>query len=281
MTPYFRTSVAYAMPTLLYDLLTKPAIAVPHIIGRGILPVKGKLVLAGNPKSNKSWIAINLAIGLARGRAPFDALYHVDKEIFPVYEQSTVLYIEQEMGESGVQDRFKIGLLDAQRSLGLPIYFQTRDVRYRLDTLEGQQLIEEAIASTKPKVTFLDPLAKFHGANEDSSQEMGKVLRFGDYLIEKYSTAIVYLHHTAKPSFENPRRGGDRLRGSSAIFADVDTVVLVDRKSGEDELEPTLELTFELRRGEPLRKQYVKRLKTGQVVYLGEGNEGRAASNRT
>jgi RecA-family ATPase len=269
------------MPTLLYDLLTKPEIATPHLVGRGILPVKGKLVLGGNPKSNKSWIAMNLAIGLARGRAPFDALYHVDKEIFPVYAQSTVLYIEQEMGESGVQDRFKIGLLSPERSLGLPIYFQTRDVRFRLDTPDGQQLIEEAVASCRPKVTFLDPLAKLHGANEDSSQEMGRVLRFGDYLVEKYETALVYIHHTAKPSFENPRRGGDRLRGSSAVFADADTIVLVDRKSGEDELEPTLELSFELRRGEPLPKQYLKRLKTGQVVYLGQGSEGRAASNRT
>lgn len=285
MTPYFRTSVPiYAMPQLLYDMLTKPRLVTPHVIGRGILPIKGKMIVAGDPKANKSWIGLNMAIGLARGRVPFNALYKVDQEVFPVYKTNTVLYMEQEMGEAGLQDRFLGGLLPEQESVGLPFYLQTRDVRYKFDNPEGQALIEEAIASCKPDVVFFDTFVKFHDSDENSAQEMSRVLRFGDAMIEKYGCSLVYLHHTTRvPQDPNmtPRRGGNRLRGSTAIFGDVDTVMLVDRLSPEDHPEPTIQLSFELRRGEPLLKQTVKRLKTGQVIYLGQGTEGKAAANRT
>lgn len=251
------------------------------VIGRGILPVKGKLVLAGEPKANKSWVAMNLALAMAKGEAPFGAYYAPGEAMFPVYGQSVVLYMDMEMGDQGIKDRCKIGLASPQNTLGVSLWMATRDVRFRVDTPEGRQLIEEEVCSVRPRVLILDPLAKFHGSNENDSTEMGKVLRFGDYLCDKYELALIWIHHTSKPDYQHPKRGGDKLRGSSAIFADADTVALVTRQSADPEdPEPLLELEFILRRGQPLRKQYIRRNANGIISYIGEGSVGRAAASK-
>jgi hypothetical protein len=141
----------------------------------------------------------------------------------------------------------------------------------RLDTPEGRDYISNIVKEIKPDVTVLDPMAKFHLSDENSAQEMGAVLRVADHLVEDFGTAIVLVHHIGKQSEDNPRRGGDRLRGSSAIFGDVDTVCEVTRKSNEHHPEPVLELSFELRRGEPLESLFVQRHRDGSIEWMGEG----------
>jgi len=113
-------------------------------------------------------------------------------------------------------------------------------------------------------------MSKMHGVKEDSSEEMGRVLRFADLLVEKYGLSWVWVHHSSKPSNESPRIGGDRIRGSSAIFGDVDSAILVNRKSAQDHPEPILELEFELRRSEPMQKKYLKRRKSGIIEFVGD-----------
>lgn len=239
-----------------------------------LLPVKGKLLIAGPPKTNKSWIGLNMALDLAKGKPLFGAYAKETKRpIFPVYQKCRVLFLEAEMGRSGTRDRLKQMLLPEQ-ALGLDVYLKTRDVTLRMDTQEGKDAIEAEIATVRPDVCFADPMAKYHGVKEDSSEEMGRILRFTDYLIEKYNLSWVWTHHTTKPSVENPRQGGDRIRGSSAIFGDMDSIILVNRKSANDNPEPVLELTFELRRSEPMRAKYLKRHRSGLVTYEGDSASG-------
>jgi hypothetical protein len=54
------------------------------------------------------------------------------------------------------------------------------------------------------------------------------------------------------------------------VFADVDTVVELERLSDENVKEPILKMNFEMRRGEPLESLFFKRLLSGAVVYMGE-----------
>lgn len=262
------------MSELLYDFLTAPEEPVPYLIGNGLLPIKGKLLIAGAPKTNKSWIALNMALDLARGQPIFNALAkESQKPIFPVYKRSKVLVLEAEMGRQGTKERMR-QLVTPENSLGLDVYLKTRDVSLRMDTQEGKDAIEAEVSSCMPNVVFADPMSKYHGVKEDSSEEMGRILRFTDYLIEKYNVSWVWTHHTSKPSTENPRQGGDRIRGTSAIFGDMDSLILVNRKSAQDNPEPVLELTFELRRSEPMRTKFLKRRKNGTVEYIGDNFSG-------
>lgn len=257
------------MAELLLDFLSKPIPVVPQIIGRGVLPVAGRLVVGGEPKSNKSWIAIEMALAMARGIPVFAANYKSGTPVFPVSKKFRVLYIEQEIGEVELQKRLSNRLV-GEDVLGVEFYVKSKDMSMRLDTQEGHEAIAREVEQVQPDCVILDPLSKFHLSGENSSQEMGAVLRVGQIITVDYNTALIYIHHTSKPNPENPRRGGDRLRGSSAIFADVDTCCIVERKSSPDSKEPVLELDFEMRCGEPLEKIYVQRKLDGRVVYLGE-----------
>lgn len=239
---------------------------IPHIVGRGVLPVKGKMIIFGDPKTNKSYIALNMGLALAQGRNVFDAVLRNGAVLLPVKQSYPVLYIEQEIGSEGLRERLSTMVENAD---GIPLYIKSRDLTLRMDTREGRAAISSELETTRPRVTILDPLAKFHLSDENSAQQMSAVMRAGDHWIEEFDTAIIYVHHAGKESMV-PRRGGARIRGSSALFGDADALVEVIRLSAPHHKEPFLQLNFELRRGEPIPPIYVKRLKNGLCDWLGE-----------
>lgn len=274
----------------LKEFLETKFIEQPYIVGRGILPVGGKAIIAGPPKANKSFIVLNMMLDIAKGRNLFGAVYKSGAPLMPVSRKARVLYLEQEMGEQGLLERLRgkdddhpgiLSLATEEELLALDIHIKPRNTAMRLDTDEGRDYINAEVASVKPDVVFMDPMAKFHLQDENSAQEMGAVMRAGDHLIEDHGCALVWVHHVGKENPDNPRRGGARLRGSSAIFGDIDSFIEVQRRSNEHHLEPILEMTFELRRGEPLEAMFFQRLRNGTVKWMGEGFQfGQQASSQ-
>lgn len=264
------------MVEILADFLKKEYKPEAHIIGRGILPCQGRLILGGTPKSNKSFLMLNILLDLVRGRNLFGAEYTSGKAVFPVNKQWRVLYLEMELGEQGLLERLRgteghAGLTTGLSAEGLPFFIQTRDTAMRLDTPDGRDFIDQVVHSTKPDLVVFDPFAKFNLGNENDVQEMGAVLRIADHITEDHGTATAFIHHIGKmdPDPNKQKRGGDRLRGSSAIFADLDTFIEVDRLSSPHAAEPVLRLSFELRRGEPVEDIFVRRHRDGLVTWLG------------
>ena len=260
------------MAELLIDFLAKEIEGGPFLIGRGLLPTEGKMIIAAPPKANKSFVALNIAMALAMERPLFGGIYTSGLPVLPVRKRCRVLYIEQEIGERGLQERLRG--MTAGADIGVDFYIKSKDYQMKLDDQRGFELIAREIAQVGPDVVFLDPLKAFHDRNENDAQEMGIVLGNIDKLIQQYKTAMVYVHHTSKENTEAgafKREGGDRLRGSSVIYADADTIMMVDRKSSASTVEPTLNLSFELRHDAPLEPITVRRLKDGKVVFMQEG----------
>jgi RecA-family ATPase len=268
------------MSELLADFLTKEIKHNPQIIGRGVLPVQSLAVIGGQPKHNKSFVVLNMILNLARGENIFNATYPSGVPVLPVMKRQRVLYIEQEIGEEGMRERL-MPMLEGELGYGLDLYVKSRDMDLRLDTSEGKIAIANEIASCKPDVVILDPLAEFQLINENSAQEMGATLRVCKRWIDAFKTSVVIVHHVGKQSEENPKQGGDKLRGSSALFGAVDTFIGVTRKSEASHPTPVLELEFEIRRGKPLHSMYVRREESGLITYLGEQLPGgrKAAEN--
>jgi len=266
------------MAEKLSDFLNKEMPVMPFVVGRGVLPVAGKLILAGAPKTGKSYLVLNILLDLARGRRLFDASYKSGVPVLPVGKPWRVLYLEMELGELGLLERLKgkeghPGLVSGILSEGLELYVQPRDTAMRLDTPEGRDYINQLLTSIKPDVVAVDPLAKFNLSNENDSQEMGAIMRVIDHYIEDFGAAWIIVHHIGKqdPDPAKQKRGGDRLRGSSAIFADVDTLMEVTRLSSEHTREPVQKLSFELRRGEPIEDLFIQRKADGLIEYMGDG----------
>ena len=256
------------MAELLADFMAKESESVPHIIGRGVLPIRGKMIMYGDPKSNKSFLALNIALCMAKGEPVFGAITATGSQLLPVQKAWTVLYIEQEVGEDGLRERLRAAV---ESPATIPLYIKTRDMGMRMDTDSGRRAIATEIEQVRPDVTILDPLAKFHLSDENSAQHMGAIMRVGDHWIEDYGTALIYVHHTSKtdPRPEYAKQGPQRIRGSSALFGDADALVEVNRMSAPHHKEPTVKLSFELRRGEPIDPIYVKRLQSGICQWMG------------
>lgn len=233
------------------------------------MPVQGKCFIAGAPKANKSFVVLNLALALAKGESAFNnASYPDGTPVMPIQKPYKVLYVEMEIGPDGLKERL-LGMTGGEVP-NIDFYIKSRDMQLRMDTPEGKEALGNEIAQVRPDVVILDPLAKFHLSDENSAQEMGAIMRVGDRWIEKYGCSLIYVHHIGKQDFDNPRRGGDRMRGSSALFADVDTFIEVNRKSEASHLTPTIELSFEIRRGKPIQPMYLIREESGVCRYIGD-----------
>lgn len=244
------------------ELIKKKFPAGEFIIGGGLLNRGAVMVVGGPPKSYKSIIINTILCSLATGQALFNATRAVREkreEAFPIDSGYSVLYLEQEIGEHDLQQRYLQSTIDlskeAQILIGDLIQIHSCDHSLRLDTPEGFRIIDEIIREQAPEVVCFDPLVEFHGQDENSSHGMMKVLRSLDDLREKYGFSTILVHHTSKLNGDHERKGPDRLRGSSVLFGKADTIMIIDT---DPKIEGMVKAEFTLRRGKPIADCFLR-----------------------
>jgi len=179
----------------------------------GILPRASVTLLAGEPGSYKTWLALALLRGVASGGnflgrkcAKASVLYLDRENPLPVMrERLAVLGIEQ---SAAADCRIWGGWLDNPPP-GI-----------------GDFRILEIARERRPLIVF-DSLIRFHAAaDENSATEMAVVMADLRALANAGATVVV-LHH-------KPKSEGSHYRGSSDIAGGVDTALAVsrDREAG-------------------------------------------------
>jgi hypothetical protein len=191
------------------DVMTMAAQATEWVV-EGLIPRASVTLLAGEPGSYKSWLALTLlraivASGkfLERNCAALSVLY-LDREnpLTVVRERLAMLGVES-LGETKIWGGW---LPDAPPAIG--------DVR----------LLK--IARERRPLLIFDSLIRFHSADENSATEMAEVMHNLRALANVGAT-VVALHH-------KPKAEGAHYRGSSDIAGGVDTAFSVsrDRQAG-------------------------------------------------
>jgi RecA-family ATPase len=227
------------------------------LVGDGLLPKNGLLFIGGPPKSYKSFVMQTMVIDMCVGRNLFGANRkrpgNKVELAFAVEQPQRILFLEQEIGFYDIRERILPAyehLLPSERArVDENLFIHSRDHTMMLDSPEGCKRIEEVIQRVKPTVVCFDPLIEFHTADENSTQDMAKVLHHIDILRNTYGFATIISHHTGKPNKQNPREGPDLLRGNSVIFGKGDAFLMltpVSRNNG------TLKVDFTIRRSKPL-----------------------------
>lgn len=185
------------------------------LIARGVLPRGGLLLIGGAPKLGKSLLLDNLCAQRARGRSWLGF----------ATDPGVSLVVQSEMRARAVAERFRTMLRDDPE----PIAPGRLHIKARrgvmLDDPAGLAQIEGWIEETGADLLRIDPLARHMTGDENSNRDMGAVVRAVDRLIERYGVGVVIAHHPSKPKEGEPRQGGMRLRGASALFGAADTVV--------------------------------------------------------
>lgn len=187
----------------------------------GVLVAGGLAILAGEPKTGKSWLAYSLALSVANG---VDFLSQ-----YPVTKAGRVLLIANEGSANGAKARFRglalgMGLapVDAMTSI---------DVIWRKPAALDDPTFIEALTSQVDSyaLVIVDVLAKAWSGEENSNREAGGLLRNIENLTGR-GASVMLVHHLAKVGDStSSRRMGQRLRGASAFHGAVDSGIYLER----------------------------------------------------
>lgn len=225
-------------PTNLFELVKnlKP----PTWLIRDILTEGAVGFIAGQPKSFKSWAALDMALSVASGQ-PFLGHFSVEKP-------GAVLYIQEEDSGPLVKTRLgkvwpgKIGdkvtrdpetgdivWIPADSNIGIPDIDAYIGETVTISDEAWQAWLDETLENKKAidgvgyRLLVMDPLMMMAGDVEDNrAQEMTtKIFRPLKELARKHDCAIQVVHHMKKgdPRAGGTQRGGQMLLGSVANHA--------------------------------------------------------------
>ncbi len=220
--PLFRASTT---------LLAEPDVATPWRV-QGFMTKGGTAMLAGGPKSSKTWMELEVCIACATGTKAFDQFdvpEAIDVALFLAEDDATAYKTRMRALVAG-----RPGGLTVEESTAR-IYVQPRGRSLDLLKVDDLALIVASCWATGKdfKLVSFDPLRDIHSGEEDKSDAMSVVMRHSRAVGEVLGAGVLLVHHMGKPSESGSKRsGGQKMRGSGAIHGSVDSGIYIHETKG-------------------------------------------------
>lgn len=210
-------------------------------------------ILAAQPKSGKSWMALDIAVSLASGKTCLNK--------FEVKEAHKVLFFNAEDTQAIQRERFELvkkakGIEEELPNLGIMV---ARD-GLRLDQEEGIQALRAKVIEFKPSLLILDPWVRLQQVSENNATGVAKVLSELRKIKDEFGCGILLVHHAAK--------GSKDIRGSTEFPAWGETNLFMFKDSKEN-----LKLDIQHRAAESIDGLDLKIGKLGDGVAIHVPNE--------
>jgi predicted ATP-dependent serine protease len=173
-----------------------------------ILPTAGLSLLAGKPKAGKSTLARTLALAVARGKPWLEKF---------MTSQGAVIYLALEEKRQELKRHF--GAMGASGDDPITVFVS-------LAPSNGLSQLRAEVEKTKPALVIIDPLLRLiriEDANDYALVSKAFEPLLG--LARDTGSHVLALHHIGK----GDHSGGDAILGSTAIYAAVDTALLLTR----------------------------------------------------
>jgi len=198
-------------------------------------------LIAGEPKTYKSVISMDLAVSVASG-TPF--LGH-----FPIPKTGPALLIQEENDPGDVQDRLL--RIAHSKHLGETVDISGGRIKYKdhrelpIHLVNGQGIdlanpkdlhqIDEMIGDLKPALVVLDPWYMLTPGIDENSQAavspiMAKLMR----MKQRHNTGLLIVHHFNKANPDSPRKKQDRVSGSGVFARWYESELLLERENEEE-----------------------------------------------
>lgn len=238
----------------------------PRWMVEGLWTADSHGIIAGEPKTLKSTMALGLGLAVASGEN------FMGLEEYPVRTQGPVLYVNEENPEYTTQARMRyiaaeMGIIDRDSVVVKgegqysPMSFMAEDVEdfrfcdnwgFNLTVEEHREMLEGVIAMSEPALVILDPLyLMLGGVNYDRHDQLQPFLKWLKDVRYRYGCGIVAVHHYAKQKEHGAMAGGQRMLGSMTLHAWVDSAVYLSRREEENPLVTRCLLDTEFRSQPP------------------------------
>ena len=189
--------------TTLADVYNYPE---PIFLIDPILPQENLLILGGEPKVGKSFVAMSIAEAVLTGNPLWGK--------FPVKKTGAVLYIDLETSRPELKKRFESMKFDVRFPISF-IHLPKKDLF--LDNDNCLDALMKRIEEVSPVLIIIDSLIRIHEQSENESTGMSKVMKNLRRIVNLGITLLVIHHHKKG---EGP--ANKKLRGSSDIKAATD-----------------------------------------------------------
>jgi len=209
-----------ALPVVRASELESDAGNKPWLIER-LWSIQAVGFVSGPPKSFKTWTVLEMAVSVASGTPCFSA--------FPVHRSGPVLLYAAEDPMPAL--RLRLESLARNHGLGLD-QVDIRVIRadsLRLDRSGDREKLAATIDLHRPALLILDPLVRLHSLDENQAGPMAELLSHLRALQRSSGTAIAIVHHSRK---NGAHSAGQSMRGSSDLYALVDSLVSLQRRHG-------------------------------------------------
>jgi hypothetical protein len=200
-----------------YSLLTNEMEGVKAMI-EGVLH-NGVTLLAGPPKSGKSWVTLGMAIAVATGGKFLSKL--------GIKRPGRVAYFALEESENRTHNRLKM-LVE-----GRPIALQNIEFSYGISSMDngGMKELDTYLSLTLPNLVIIDTLMAFVTGNKSSRNDVFRQdyreIKALQELAVKHDTCILVVHHTNKVG----GTGVTAVAGTHGVTAAADAVWTMKRQA--------------------------------------------------
>ena len=200
-------------PLRLYSTVELLRLPPPTWLIETILPAGGLVGLYGPPGAFKSFVALDLAMSVATGRA-----WHGQAVI-----KGHAIYVAAE-GGTGMGKRAQAWLLhhDIPAS-AVDMSWLIESVTVNPDSDQMDRLLTRVNDEmhTEPSLIVIDTLARCFEGDENTQEDMGRFVAGVDRLRREFGATVLVVHHT--------RLAADRERGNTAFRGAADTMISIAR----------------------------------------------------
>lgn len=213
----------------------------PDWMVEGIWSEHGHGIIAGEPKTYKSFIATDLAVSVASGKK---FLNHFEipaiGNVLILQEENTPGLMQDRLHKIGSSKGLNPGLLRSEDTQDtelevkfdhddLPLYIMN-NAGFDLTRDDHMEFLEESVADLKPALVILDPLYLMIGnADENSAQAMSPILKNLLTIKQTHNCGILLIHHYRKAGEGSAKGGGQRIAGSHKFHSWIESALYMER----------------------------------------------------
>jgi len=198
-----------------------------------LLPESSTCLVAGDPKTRKSWLAGELLVSIATGTDCFGT--------YPVLKRGPVWMVQGEDSEAIIKDRLETIARVRHASLkSLENISIVAGQSFALDNDEHFASLRAKVLSERPVLIIMDPLVRLiPNTAEGSTSQMSKILTKLRHLQRDSGTSIMLVHHNKTSKSKN---AADNIRGSSDLRSWYDAAYFLTKPVGH-----VTQVTFEFK----------------------------------